>query len=1311
MIRGGSGGGGGSPSIAKVNLRTDDTLEFNLAISEGPIGGLIAGPRSFFLGDTPLVAPNGENNFNPVELHVFHGGDAASPVQNSLGGITSNTVVNVTFAQDIPVVRTTQPAARNFIDILEIRLLIQNLVLQTSKGDQKFNTLNMRIEFRELGTSEWLDFVEDTPIYSFTGRVTGAIKELSRRVPRIAGDWEIRITKLNPDNDDNSIAQVQWESFQSTTQEDKAYDNLAVVRGISEASDQLSGVPQFSGVYAGLLVPIPSNYDPVTRHYEGVWDGVFKLGHTDNPAWVAYSMATNPRFGAKAYFPELQVDRFSLYEAAQWCDALVPRPGGGFQPRYTYNDLIQDPRQGLQALAFVVSIFGGVFVPDAGGTLVCKVDRPGSPVQIFGLESVTEDRFNYQFTDVSTRPNELNVSYVNPNLEWETDLREVRIQEFIDRNGRNTEEFIAVGCLDTFEAQRRGYMRLLQANTETQMVSFDTARQGLLLEPFDVIGVSDPGMKWGLSGRIKAVSGTAIFLRDPLTLPVDTDITMLVQSPSGIHTLTVRSSVPYSTQLTITAGALPADLPDRAQFALEEASLGLTKLFRVLTISENDQDPNFTQITALEINTSKYSDADNMVFTDPTETTNPPPVIQKITEIQAFSGTPQLVRHGDGTIESRIRVTWKRDTPGPVEVNYRRVDQEKFQKIEVDRSEAYIPDVQDGASYIIELQIPGNPGFRTQPLVHTVVGKSTPPAIPSGWIGIAGVDIISLTGLGNTEADFSVYRIYGATAADPTLVLLDEVSATGYVRRPPSGDPYTRYKVSAVDTTGNESAPTAFIPVVPTGVTAGDLDEGVGGAITDVVDWKSSLLAMKIEGPGTRVYALNDLVVPVSVITFDANFYTFTGGMAIFDQAQLQSGNYVPGTSGWRIDLEGNAQFNDLLITGENIQIGSITAGDGIINSIDGSVINIGLMNARHLEVTDTLTIDSSTGGFSLGKLNPFDLDNDGIFMGRTEDGLGALGFGFLSGRTNSSGEPEYIQHTQNGLRIVNAIYEVAGGLNSTDEISTSQTFTLPIGTKRVSFEIGAGGGAGGDGGLRLTAGATGAPGGATRIELWDGLVDTGVFWLALGGQGGQGGASSTGVTAAVPPAAYVGGAKGSAPAPSGGGKNGPQRSGSAFDAEGNELPPWVSMPGEEGWNGQKFSVQDYDVSALTSPKMVITIGDGGLSPASSLYHGVKGRVVLSHTAGLPLLAGPLPRSPTSSGTMSNDNGSFPNLGPGLWLISTQGGDPNCGLDNVEVDDVGTIIRATFGGSAVVIGNKTPVISGRTSAVRTLNYNFYPLGT
>ena len=76
------------------------------------------------------------------------------------------------------------------------------------------------------------------------------------------------------------------------------------------------------------------------------WDGTFKLGWTDNPAWIYYDLLINTRYGIGSYLRDVGiVDKWSLYEIGRYCDAVDDNGDfvglsdgfGGLEPRFSCN--------------------------------------------------------------------------------------------------------------------------------------------------------------------------------------------------------------------------------------------------------------------------------------------------------------------------------------------------------------------------------------------------------------------------------------------------------------------------------------------------------------------------------------------------------------------------------------------------------------------------------------------------------------------------------------------------------------------------------------------------------------------------------------------------------------------------------------------------------------------------------------------------------------------------------------------------------------------------------------------------------------
>lgn len=878
--------GGSVPSNASLSYTSEDVFELNLGICEGPIAGLYAGPRSFYLGDTPLLDVNGDPNFDPFEVHVYHGADDASPVQNALGGTSSSLSVGVALDPDVPVVRSTDPGLRGQIDALEIRFLIANLSRIASDGAIEGTAADYDIEYRESGNAEWLPwFGEDGKNFHIGGYLTQTAKEIRRQVPRIAGDWEIRITRTTQESD-GETREIAWESFQAINLEPATYNNTVILRGLGIAGRQLANVPEFSGVWAGLILKVPSNYDPVTRYYDGVWDGTFKDAYTDNPAWVLYNLLTNTVYGAKAYEPDIEVDRFSFYTAAQWCDELVPRgTTGTFQPRLTYNDLIQQKRQGLQVIRELAGIMGAILVEDQLGVIGLRLDRPAGLKQTFGIESVSAEGFQYSYSDVESRPNELKVVFTNPDLNWEDDERVVALDDYVARNGRTTKEFPAVGCIDSYEAERRAWQYAIAANTEITTVSFKTARQSMFLEPFDLIGISDPYQRWGLSGRVVSVAGATINLRDTLNLPVDLDLTLRVPTPTGVHTLTVRTATPVARELQITSGTWPADAPARAHFTLSESTntIGLMKPFRVLTIREDENDPSIAQITALEVNLNKWSDAENLVASELSEYAGVAPTAVQPTNIRVTSSAENILEHQDGTRERRMRVTYDAPANHNVYVVYQETGDDTPQRVKGGSKGAYIRNVSAGDVYAMYLEGDDGAGNEFRPtnvFTHTV--STLLPPLPSTDLVIGPTTVQDESG---TDRRPGIALVWNAVGLPPRVKNLQyEVNGQSYVVPVAGGFfvhtdgllPATEYTVRAtyqttIGTESNWSAP-AVVTTDNVLLTPADFDPSVLSAGFEVPDVPTGVtLTSELMDDGRAwVTAAWDAVDPVSGYEIEA---------------------------------------------------------------------------------------------------------------------------------------------------------------------------------------------------------------------------------------------------------------------------------------------------------------------------------------------------------------------------------------------------------------------------------------------------------
>lgn len=634
-----------NPNIDSDTLRSDDYLEVLLGLCEGPIVGLEKGEESFFLGDTALKNIDGSKNFENYDLEIKQG-DASQDetVTLKMGGVANGQTYNreiSTSEEDATSVNSwyaefTTTTAN--IDEIDVRVRIDALYSADDEGNVNKASGNFCIEYKKSNESAWIKF-SGNDLY-VRGKTTSTYYR-DYNIPVTPDDttdvkYQIRVTRLSPKSSDSNIGyffKFFVNQIEEVTKVSGEFKNTALAQVNIRTSEQISSIPQMYGIYKLLKVKVPSNYNPETHTYEGMWDGTFKLEWTDNPAWCLYDLIVNDRYGVNAYYPVIP-DKWDFYEAGKYCDYPVDdgTGTGNTEPRYTFNYLITESQSGPDMLNQIASTFNAILYEDAMGLLRLSVqDNEKAAVQIYNPTNVTAEGFTYSFTDPSSRYNDFTVTFLNPKLNWEEDRRRVITpygDENIDTFGRIPYDFNAIGCIKESEALRKARFMLISSLKETMTVSFTTNRSAMNVNLFDTILIADPDMGYSQTGRIKSISQdrSTVYLRDPVFLESGRSVyEFQIQTSYNVFRCNViNEEVGKVTELQLD-NSLPTNVNEKAVFTLvaptitdesgkEKPSLyGSPKPFRVMSISENQGDPDQVTITALEIHRLKQYEADNNI--------------------------------------------------------------------------------------------------------------------------------------------------------------------------------------------------------------------------------------------------------------------------------------------------------------------------------------------------------------------------------------------------------------------------------------------------------------------------------------------------------------------------------------------------------------------------------------------------------------------------------------------------------------------------------------------------------------------------
>ncbi|MDD8829867.1 host specificity protein J, partial [Escherichia coli] len=635
---------GHTPREAKDNLKSTQLLSVIDAISEGPVEGPVDGLKSVLLNSTPVLDSEGNTNISGVTV-VFRAGEQEQTPPEGFESSGSETVLGTEVKYDTPITRTITSAN---IDRLRFTFGVQALVETTSKGDRNPSEVRLLVQIQRNGG--WVTEKDITIKGKTTSQYLASVV-VDNLPPR---PFNIRMRRMTPDSTTDQLQnKTLWSSYTEIIDVKQCYPNTALV-GVQVDSEQF-GSQQVSRNYhlRGRILQVPSNYNPQTRQYSGIWDGTFKPAYSNNMAWCLWDMLTHPRYGMGKRLGAADVDKWALYVIGQNCDQSVPDGFGGTEPRITCNAYLTTQRKAWDVLSDFCSAMRCMPVWN-GQTLTFVQDRPSDKVWTYNRSNVVmpDDGapFRYSFSALKDRHNAVEVNWIDPNNGWETATELVEDTQAIARYGRNVTKMDAFGCTSRGQAHRAGLWLIKTELLETQTVDFSVGAEGLRHVPGDVIEICDDdyaGISTG--GRVLAVNSQT------RTLTLDREIT-LPSSGTTLISLVDGSGNPVSVEVqSVTDGVkvkvsrVPDGVAGYSVWGLKLPTLR-QRLFRCVSIREND-DGTYA-ITAVQHVPEKEAIVDNGAHFDGDQsgTVNgvTPPAVQHLTaEVTADSGEYQVLARWD----------------------------------------------------------------------------------------------------------------------------------------------------------------------------------------------------------------------------------------------------------------------------------------------------------------------------------------------------------------------------------------------------------------------------------------------------------------------------------------------------------------------------------------------------------------------------------------------------------------------------------------------------------------------------------------
>lgn len=601
------------------NLISKDKIKLLLAVSDGEVVNDFSLKQLHF-GGVPVQNEDGTFNYEGV-IAEFRPG---TQTQDYIQGFSESSAEFQVAREVTHNTPYTLTVSNKNLSAIRFRLLWPRVLTQKDNGDMVGSVVEYKIEM-----------AVDGAIYQtyLTGKIDGKNttggydRSIRVNLPQnFTSQVLIRVSRVTPDADGVKVVDAfQVQSYAEVIDAKFRYPLTAMLYVEFDSDLFQNHIPTISLKKKWKIIQVPSNYDPINRTYSGTWDGVFKWAWSNNPAWVLYDLIMNQRYGLDQRELGIPVDKWSLYEVAQYCDELVPDNRGGMEPRYLMDVIVQSQVEAFQLVRDICSAFRGMTFYN-GESLSIIVDKPRDPVYLFTADNVVDGVFVRTFPSEKTMYTSCNVMFDDEENQYEQDVEPVFNPDAAMRFGHNPTSITAIGCTRRTEANRRGRW-ILQTNLSATTVSFSTGLEGMIPSCGDVIYVADPHWQSAfnlvLSGRVMEVSGVQVFLAYRCDAKAGDTLILNTDDGKPVRRTIANVSADGKT-LTLNVGYNFDVAPDSV-FLIESDQLAAEQ-YVVTRIEKGSDDDEFTfAITATQYNPNKYDAIDNGVITDdrPTSVVDP----------------------------------------------------------------------------------------------------------------------------------------------------------------------------------------------------------------------------------------------------------------------------------------------------------------------------------------------------------------------------------------------------------------------------------------------------------------------------------------------------------------------------------------------------------------------------------------------------------------------------------------------------------------------------------------------------------------
>ncbi len=793
----------------------DNYLNILLALCEGEIEGI----SNIEINGNPI------ENFQNITTDLRYGTNNETIVSN-FHDLHNIYAVNAQLQQSSSYVYTT---INNDVQAFEIHLSLSNGLYYQNSSDGSINPweVDYRIEYKLTSSGTWIDL----GVQAINDQSRTSVQRIFRKDGLTAGKYDIRVTRTSANSDFYHTGDLFFLSVDEIKTEDIAYNNTAKIGIKALATNQLSGsTPNVTCLVKGLKILVPKvmqgaveiawdNYywDPNAQIYKLLsdnssltWDGTtYVRRYSANPAWCLYELLTNSRFGLGEVIATSQMKISDFVEMSKYCEEKVSNGSGGYEKRFRMDVVIDSASSSLDIISQLAAVFNALPFYSQG-LIKLKIDKPDSPVQLFGMGNIVENTFQQSCKSYKDIYNVIEVQYLNQDMDYAQDTISFIDGVALAAGDPVRKKSIRIFTTKTSYAVRAGRYALLVAKYINRSIAFNAGIDAIALQAGDLFDFSHDVPAWGLSGRIISGTTTSVTLDQSVTLQSSLSYVVRVKfSDDTIQERTVSNAVGTYTVLNVSSAF------SQAPQAFDVYAFGQTnkvvKTFRAVTLQRMN---NFeVALHGIEYNEGVYDDSAVVLPVNIVSSLDP-----TIPEVTNLVLSENAVNLNDGTIQDVIDVYWQ----APVITNSLRRYAKARVYISADNAASWLlAGETSGTSFSIQSGIAvGNQykiavvsvtdhneenGILISPQATiTTIGKNSPPSDVTNFAVDQNNSFLDFSWDPIQDRDLARYIIKKGSTWETGQVVAEKIDVTKFTGEVGEIGQVT-FMIKAVDTSGNES--------------------------------------------------------------------------------------------------------------------------------------------------------------------------------------------------------------------------------------------------------------------------------------------------------------------------------------------------------------------------------------------------------------------------------------------------------------------------------------------------------------------------